>query len=412
MGRKAKPGLGYHKASGQYYKKVNGKFRYFGRDKEAAYAAYLKIKGDTATAENIFSGQPFQHMEVDADNRQLILTYKDDAELPENNEDALRQIGVVGFAVEQLAEKLHDESTGHDLKWLLKKWKDYNADKKPDYLRQVEDCFNSFIDIAGNKDVERLTVADFREWKEWLNKQCQKRQNPASWRNKKIRNTKPVFSYLISDWIDIAPDGLSNWQKMLKREKHKPAKKHALPIPADDFKRMIKVSDSKEKALFMLMITCGFNCPDVEDLDWGMLHLSEKQPYFEGERRKVAGSLRRIPLPRQVVAALRAYRQEVKPINQGDNRPVFLNRAAVRMTQHDVRDAWKRVAKRANIDNVMPMTNLRNCFVTAAKNAKVPREIRQAFLGHLENGTNVFYEGEVGPEYVSAVVNAGVKLYF
>jgi len=66
---------------------------------------------------------------------------------------------------------------------------------------------------------------------------------------------------------------------------------------------------------------------------------------------------------------------------------------------------FRRLADEAGVDRRWSFEHLRNVGPSIAKRAKSPRDEREAFLGHVVDGTSKFYEADVDETFLVNLVN-------
>lgn len=73
---------------------------------------------------------------------------------------------------------------------------------------------------------------------------------------------------------------------------------------------------------------------------------------------------------------------------------------------------FRRLADEAGVDRRWSFKHLRNVGPSIAKRAKLPRDEREAFLGHVVDGTSKFYEADVDETFLVNRVNLIGEQYF
>lgn len=73
---------------------------------------------------------------------------------------------------------------------------------------------------------------------------------------------------------------------------------------------------------------------------------------------------------------------------------------------------FRRLAGEAGVDTRWSFKHLRNVGPTLGKKARLSMDERDAFLGHVVNGTSAFYEGDMDETYLVDLVNLIGLHYF
>jgi integrase len=175
--------------------------------------------------------------------------------------------------------------------------------------------------------------------------------------------------------------------------------------------KLIDAADVQLKAMILLGLNCGYGNGDCATLNRSML---TDRPGWLAYRRNKTGIARRCPLWPETMKALEAVRKvRPEPIDKADADAVFLTRQGRRYVRFDettdvrrdsIRDAILRTAKRAGVELPGGFYLFRHVHRTVADGAK-DRTACDLIMGHHDPSQAATYLEGVDDSRLEAVAN-------
>jgi len=341
-----------------------------------------------------------------------------------------------------------------------------NERKGESHIRSYRRTFERFVEFVTNKPLNRLTKQDFIGWQDhvyetrgergskWVNDQLtpiaailkianRRMQDdilPAAWRTwiefdkatykPGLHNREPmplaVFEACLKqaeDWASI--DIKAAAETMPVRGAN------ARAARANNFRQATRIKRAGYMMRVVLRLCCNAGCDpiDLERLKWKDIRLTKSLPLFMLPRVKAEGQIgtsmpRKTPMLPSTVEALRQWRTwrnreiaEAKGSAQeraGRTRDcVFVNDRRRPFSSDKISHAFARLAKAVGKKtDDWRLKHLRNVGATLGRRHKRHPDKRTTFLAHSEDGTNHFYEGDVGEDYLVTLINLIGDEYF
>jgi integrase len=167
------------------------------------------------------------------------------------------------------------------------------------------------------------------------------------------------------------------------------------------------------EGILRLALNCALDPVDVERITWDALKLDARVPHMRFPRRKIEGMTgealdRLTPLLPSTVDSLLRWREHEMPVGG----QVFRTARKGRCGRNRVSATMKRLRDGASVDESWSFKHLRNVGATLGKRGRRSRDERDAFLGHVVDGTSKFYEGDVDETYLIPLVDLIGEQYF
>ena len=283
--------------------------------------------------------------------------------------------------------------SGHTLRWAKRQYRD-GTDATAEHKR-VLDSFEDFVSAVGNKLCLLVDATDFQAFRKW----CEKKKHSNDWYNKRLKKVGTVWRWMMREHSADCPIKLPMWLSGNQQKAHKVKEESSKQVAPELFHEAIsRTRNPIYRAAFYLCLNCGLNRPDVRFCHRSQLHLDDATPYYSGERHKMAHkpnskTFRRIPLLPQTVEALRLL-------------PGDLPFSAISQDQN-ISERWNRASQ-----GKATLSQLRNCFATAAEEADVSDKLIDRFLGHSRSGDTKKYLDKMPVDHLMPVVEAGRQKFF
>lgn len=450
-GRKPKAGLLLHKQWG-YYKRYQGRPKYFGKDEQEAYGRWLDYERGLLI--NPFVEALTKQEEIRQSQRSMIdqlldMSNKDD---PAQVKDTITRLANILFPenksiakiVEVEPPKPKTTSTGPTIETACNLYTDYfkRAYKKHSSIRDAEHAFTHFLNFLGdNKRIADLTRADFTSWRDHLYQQLNLREEAIAKSDtpthllttSEIRNLPGYSSSYVSNLIANVRGGFrrvkkehgwqlpeSDWLELLQTKQGTKVKAKALT--AEEFKQLLKVADYRGKAMLLFGLNFAARNVDIGELKWKHIDFDNKIVHFN--RGKQLGQ-RHTKLWNRTIKALNKIRTHSEycfvtdkglPMvrqKQTADKQVSLNRQDIvgRAFAKLCLDAGLTVEVEGKDKPLYGFGVLAKSAATAAEQAGCPRNAIEMLLGDASSGAWRFYANSC-PESVQAAVDAIEAHYF
>jgi len=352
---------------GLWCKKIRGRFRYFGKDRDAALTEYVRVR------EDLEAGRTPPPKD---DNR---LTVK---ELVNSFLTAKRE--------RVISKELTPGMWG-------------------EYFHMAEQVIETF---GRGRVVADLRPADFGR----LRVAAAVRLGPAAL-SKFVTMTRTLFAFAYDAELATAPVRYGNQfdRPPLRVMRMERAKCGPKLIPAADLSKLIKKADVHLRAMIYLGINCGLGQTDCANLQ--LEAIEKRSGWLEAPRQKT-GTPRRCPLWPETAKALRqAIRVRPVPKDPADASCVFLTRHGNRWVRYKDRGdkergitldavafAFAKLAKRAGITVPGGFYTLRHTFRTVGDEVK-DQPAAMIIMGHTDASISGYYREQVSDNRLQAVTD-------
>lgn len=354
-------------------------------------------------------------------------------------------VGVPEVDVRRVNPSVSSAGSAPKLSRVIDEWrrlkKTGRGDKDTRHVKEATRIFKQFIRVIGNNPIDGLNASQFAAWREWVLNAAVKRAS-GKWSNDRHAIVKQVIRFVRrhrSDWP--WPDGLSDWLDAYDRKAYLPSAANKQPLPPEVFRQLLTAAEKwaqtdpsasnadtqqgrgqrrqaqikihnglQMRAILMLGVNCGLDPIDFSRIQREHIKLDGEAPHLDLPRSKVehrvgAAVDRRTPLLPSTVEVVR----EVLAMAPSSG-PVFRTARGSPFTA--VTKNFRRLAGELGVEERWSFKHLRNVGPTLGKKAKLSKDERDAFLGHVVNGTSAFYEGDVDETYLVDLVNLIGKHYF
>ncbi len=344
-------------------------------------------------------------------------------------------------------QEVSPKSPGSRKLWaVFEEWKRLKrlAGREERYLTDNDRVWKRFVRVVGNIGIAELTGSSFKDWREHVMKESPRRRSPANWASSMHGRVGLVFRAVKRhnpDWP--WPAGITDWIDAWERCPFRPKPSNRQPIPVEAYQDLIRAADRwaqtdpsqfdgstqagrakrrqaavrrrmgvRMKAILALTLNCGLDPIDVERLRCRHLKLKVDPPHLDLPRKKIQHALgeevdRRTPLLPSTVAAINRWLD----FEATSSDLAFRSAAGGPLSTTHLGRNFRKLANEAGVDKVWSVKHLRNVGPTTAKRAGLPRDMRDAFLGHAVDGTSKFYEGDLDETYLITLVNEIGRVY-
>ncbi len=324
---------------------------------------------------------------------------------------------------------------------VIKKWEQHKVEDAgghvTSYILDVKRHWKQFVAQAKDTRVAELDSAHFRGFHSWLALEGAK-YSSAQWRLDRAKHVKSVIKYVRKKYPEWPwPAGVVDWADSFESRAVRPKARNRAPMPANVVDALIgrcrawagtdpeavdattqsgrgkRVQARRKRrngvqfeAILRLALNCALDPIDVERITWEDLKLDAATPYISFARRKVESKIgaaveRITPLLPSTLEALRRW----QAYEGGRGGPVFRTASKAKYGRNIVSGTINRLREEAGVGNDWSFKHLRNVGPTLARRARLSRDEREAFLGHVVDGTSRFYEGDVNQTYLIPLVN-------
>jgi integrase len=358
--------LTLHKPTRQYRKRVRGRDYYFGRDRDAALAEWLRVKPD------LLAGRRPRPKPVDA------------------------------ISVRELCNRfLH-----------AKRRRVETGELTPGTWSQYFRACERVVDVFGaDRAAVDLRADDFAD----LRADAAKTHGPRAL-GQFVVLVRSLFGYAFdAEHIDTPVrmgDVFNLPDKRLVRLAR--AKRGPMLVSASDLRKMLAAADPQLRALILLGVNAGYGSSDCSRLN--RADLAAEPGWLSGLREKTAVP-RRVPLWGETIAALAAVEAvRPKPKDPTDADAVFLTREGRRFVRHVDRsgegktasrrdtlgEAFARLADECRVKLTGRFYVLRHTFRTVVDTV-ADRPAVDRIMGHGDHTTADHYRERIGDERLLAV---------
>lgn len=357
--------LSLHKASGLWRKQIRGKDYYFGPDRDAALAEYVRVRADL---------------------------------------EAGRKPGHAGNGrgtIDELCNRFLD----------AKRSRVDSGELTVGMWSQYRGVCARIVRVLGRDTVAaEVRPAEFAA----LRTDAGKTNGPRAL-GQFVVMVRSVFKWgyeseLLAAPVRFGPEFVPPSKRLVRLAR---AEKGAKLIAAADLRRMIEAADPQMRAMILLGLNCGYGASDCARLN--RADVAREPGWLAGSRVKT-GTVRRCPLWPETVAAIEAaVRVRPKPKAAADADAVFLTRYGTRWVRHVDRDtravnrydrvgeSFGRLAEKCGVKLVGRHYVLRHVFRTVADECLDQVAVR-VIMGHADHGVEDAYRERVGDERLAKVV--------
>ncbi len=233
-------------------------------------------------------------------------------------------------------------------------WRDYGYD-----LAQ-------FVALVGDQPPETLTFQDIDRF---VTTQAERGFKPATI-NRRLAAIQSLYTFLSDEDPDLVCPVLPHRHSLRQRQRL------PRPVPAGDVEQFFAViADSRDQAMFLLMLRCGLRICEVAQLRMNDLYLDEPRPrlLIHGKNSKERSAY----LSPQAEAALRHYLAERPTVA---SEFVFLSYQLDGMSTTAIHKRLMRYREQAGIK--LTAHQLRHTFANDLVLVDVPVTSIQKLLGH------------------------------
>jgi site-specific recombinase XerD len=233
-------------------------------------------------------------------------------------------------------------------------WRDYRCD------------LNFFIASVGDRPPREITFQDIDRF---VNRQSEQGFKPATI-NRRLAAIASLYAFLMPE------DDKLVCPVYPRRHQLREPKRLPRPVPEADLRAFFAAIDNtRDLAMFTLMLRCGLRISEVASLQLADLYLGEAFPrmvvHGKGSRQRA------VYLSPQAVGTLRDY-LAVRP--SASNDFVFLSYQHRGLSTHAIHMRLVRYRERAGVD--LTAHRLRHSFANDLLNAEMPVTSIQKLMGH------------------------------
>jgi integrase/recombinase XerD len=163
----------------------------------------------------------------------------------------------------------------------------------------------------------------------------------------------------------------------------------------------------RDRLVLMALVLTGLRRAELIEAQWRDLDLDGTLPSVLVRCGK-GGKPRRQPLPAQLVAELKSWREEREPL---PHTPAFCGLAGGRLQVNVLSDIVRRAAARAGVEKHVTAHTLRHTSATWLRQATGDTRLVAEYLGHADVATVSRYAHVAATELHAAVQTLGDDLY-
>lgn len=233
-------------------------------------------------------------------------------------------------------------------------WRDYGYDLK------------QFVEVVGDRPANTIT---FRDIDQFIIQQAE-RGFKAATINRRLAAIASLYAFLSEEDATLQCPVLSH-RHGLRQPQRLPR-----PVPHDDLEKFFAViSDTRDRAMFVLMLRCGLRIAEVADLHLSDLYLNEQPPRLVA--RGKGGKERSVYLSPQAERSLRAYLNERPRVTSDCVFVSYLGAGLSTTAIHNRLEVY-----RAEAGVTLTAHRLRHTFASDLVSVDVPVTTIQKLLGH------------------------------
>ena len=278
-----------------------------------------------------------------------------------------------------------ESTTTPKLHQTIQKWQEYLVSERrlslltaESYLEDLKEFFTFLLDSLGNevdlKDLEKLTITDFRAFLAWRTEQKISKSSIA----RGVSALKNFFRFLMRE-------GLIQNKAIMAVRSARPNKILPHPLSAEQAQKFLKIARSMQKelwqgerdvALFTLMYGAGLRIAEA-------LSLNVKDVPLEAEAMIITGKgnkQRLIPLLPAIRRAIKKY-LELHPC-PSPNSPLFVGARGDRISPRVVQRSVEKIRYALNLPDTVTPHALRHSFATHLLQGGGDLRSVQELLGH------------------------------
>ena len=233
-------------------------------------------------------------------------------------------------------------------------WKDYGYDLR------------FFVDVVGDRSPKEIT---FKDIDQFVGVQSEKGFKPSTI-NRRLASIVALYSFLVPEDEELA------CPVIIRRHHVREHQRLPRPVPEEDLRRFFAViTDTRDRAMFLLMLRCGLRIGEVAGLQLADLFLDEEFPRIvvRGKGSRERG----VYLSRQAETAMREYLAERPQIT---SEHVFLSYLEEGLSTTAIHNRLLKYREEAGIQ--ITAHRLRHSFANDMLNADAAITSIQKLMGH------------------------------
>ena len=278
-----------------------------------------------------------------------------------------------------------ESTTTEKLRQVLQNWQEYLVSERrlslltaESYLEDLKEFFTFLLDYLGQevdlKDLEKLTISDFRAFLAWRADQKISKSSIA----RSVSALKNFFRFLMRE-------GLVQNKAIMAVRSARPNKILPHPLSADQAQKFLKLAKTMQKdlwqgerdaALFTLMYGAGLRIAEALALNVGSIPLDSDAMTITGKGNKQ----RLIPLLPAVRQAIRKY-LKYHP-HPSPNAPLFIGVRGDRINPGVVQRTVRKIRYAMGLPDTVTPHALRHSFATHLLQGGGDLRSVQELLGH------------------------------
>lgn len=261
-------------------------------------------------------------------------------------------------------------------------------------------AFRSLSSFIGDIEIGNLTFVKVRDWKLALEK---KKLSPATIRGYIIR-LRVVLDFLALKGIEtLKPDEVPVPKRIDKVPAYISKEKVQLLIDESSKERHI-LSALRNQSIISLLYASGIRISELCSLDINDLHDQSFTVIGKGGKARLCFYDERTEelLKRYISIRRNGYKvyinkggvktNSVRYFHEPDNNPaLFINQLGLRVNPNDIQIMFRRVCKKAGLDERVTPHTLRHSFATELLKENTNLRYVQGFLGHASLQTTQMY---------------------
>ena len=284
----------------------------------------------------------------------------------------------------------------------------YLDERKPskDESRKCREVWKYFCkSVKPKTTIQSVSLPDVRNYYNRVYKEYQDKEYSVSWIKGRFARIKTIIRYSMKRGIRALDDlnRVSGYCICLTVPSQET--EGANPIPKDDFHSLLNIADTKDRAMLLISLNCGYYAKDIHDLKREYI-LNNGFDYIVFPREKTKN--KRVNVLWKITK--QAFDEYIK---EGNVDSEYLITNGINSSPIAVRTIQNRFSKlriKAGIPDTIKFNNLRDGAATALF-AKVAEDLQNVFLGHSIKGMKKKYIN-VRPEIMQEPAKIVYQEYF